>query len=103
MPGSRPLLMIPGPIEISPAVERSFAGPPPGHLAPRVIEAFGSSLAMMRRVWQARPESQPFVVTGGGSPNRVRTAGETSTGPGIMSKGREQDTGQSPSSSHRTA
>jgi alanine-glyoxylate transaminase/serine-glyoxylate transaminase/serine-pyruvate transaminase len=67
MPDSRPLLMIPGPIEVSPAVERSLTGPPPGHLAPRVIEAFGSSLSMMRRVWQAAPESQPFVVTGGGT------------------------------------
>jgi alanine-glyoxylate transaminase/serine-glyoxylate transaminase/serine-pyruvate transaminase len=67
MSDSRPLLMIPGPVEISPAVREAFGGPPPGHLAPRVIEAFGASLEMMRRVWQAAASSQPFVVAGGGT------------------------------------
>jgi alanine-glyoxylate transaminase/serine-glyoxylate transaminase/serine-pyruvate transaminase len=59
--------MIPGPIEISPAVRDAFAVPPPGHLAPEVIEAFGASLAMMRRVWLAAPSSQPFAVPGSGT------------------------------------
>jgi alanine-glyoxylate transaminase / serine-glyoxylate transaminase / serine-pyruvate transaminase len=67
MTTQRPLLMIPGPVEISPAVREAFAVPPPGHLAPDVVEAFGSSLEMMRRVWLAAPSSQPFVVPGSGT------------------------------------
>jgi len=67
MSDSRPLLMIPGPIEVSPAVQAAFEVAPPGHLAPRVIEAFGASLEMMRRVWLADSASQPFVVAGGGT------------------------------------
>lgn len=63
----RPLLMIPGPIEVSPAVQAAFSVPPPGHLAPRVIEAFGRSLGLMRKVWLAAPEAQPFVVPGSGT------------------------------------
>ena len=63
----RRLLMIPGPTEISPAVREAFAVAPPGHLAPDVIEAFGASLRMMRRVWLAAPSSQPFVVAGSGT------------------------------------
>jgi alanine-glyoxylate transaminase/serine-glyoxylate transaminase/serine-pyruvate transaminase len=59
--------MIPGPVEVSPAVREAFAVPPPGHLAPDVIEAFGASLEMMRRVWLAAPSSQPFVVPGSGT------------------------------------
>ena len=62
-----PLLMIPGPVEISPAVRERLAGSPPGHLAPDLIEAFGASLEMMRGVWQAGPQDQPFVVAGGGT------------------------------------
>jgi len=67
MPERPPLLMIPGPIEVSPAVLRAFTAPPPGHLAPRLIEAFGSSLEMMRRVWLAADSSLPFVVAGAGT------------------------------------
>ncbi len=63
----KPLLMIPGPIEVSPAVLEAFSTPPPGHLAPRVIEAFGESLAIMRRGWMANRDSQPFVIAGGGT------------------------------------
>ncbi|HEX6852462.1 MAG TPA: aminotransferase class V-fold PLP-dependent enzyme [Candidatus Polarisedimenticolaceae bacterium] len=64
---SRPLLMIPGPIEISPAVLEAFSQPPPGHLEARVVEAFGSALERMRRVWLAGGSAQPFVVAGSGT------------------------------------
>lgn len=67
MTSQRPLLMIPGPIEVSPAVRDAFSVPPPGHLAPHVIEAFGASIEMMRQVWMAGPASQPFVVPGSGT------------------------------------
>jgi alanine-glyoxylate transaminase/serine-glyoxylate transaminase/serine-pyruvate transaminase len=59
--------MIPGPVEISPAVREASGGPPPGHLAPRLIEAFGASLEMMRSVWMADASGQPFIVAGGGT------------------------------------
>jgi alanine-glyoxylate transaminase/serine-glyoxylate transaminase/serine-pyruvate transaminase len=59
--------MIPGPIEVSPAVRDAFSVPPPGHLARDVVEAFGASLEMMRRVWLAASSSQPFVVPGSGT------------------------------------
>lgn len=63
----RPLLMIPGPIEVSDAVRDAAGGPPPGHLAPALIEAFGASLGMLRRVWRASSDSQPFVLPGSGT------------------------------------
>lgn len=59
--------MIPGPVEVSPGVRASLAAPPPGHLAPSLIEAFGSALGLMREVWMADAASQPFVVAGGGT------------------------------------
>lgn len=67
MTTQRRLLMIPGPVEISPAVQSAFSAPPSGHLSPDVIEAFGASLAMMRRVWISSAASQPFVVPGSGT------------------------------------
>jgi alanine-glyoxylate transaminase/serine-glyoxylate transaminase/serine-pyruvate transaminase len=63
----RSLLMIPGPVEVSPRVLEAFSAPPPGHTAPALIAAFGGALESMRRVWSAEPASQPFVVGGGGT------------------------------------
>ncbi len=63
----RPLLMIPGPVELSPAVLAAASAPPPGHTSPRLIEAFGSSLERMREVWRAGGSSQPFVLAGSGT------------------------------------
>ena len=48
-----PLLMIPGPIEVSPKVLEAAAKPPPSHVSPACIEAFGRSLEAMRAVWKA--------------------------------------------------
>lgn len=64
---STPLLMIPGPIEVSPAVVEAFSIKPPSHVAPDVIEAFGRSLERMRSVWCAGADAQPFVIPGSGS------------------------------------
>ena len=61
------VLMIPGPIEISEAVQRAYSIAPPSHLAPHVIEAFGRSLERMREVWCASPDAQPFVIAGSGT------------------------------------
>lgn len=62
-----PLLMIPGPVEVSPAVLAAAASPPPGHVSPRLIEAFGRSVEMVRQVWQADAASQPFILAGSGT------------------------------------
>ena len=59
--------MIPGPIEISDAVREAASVPPPGHLAPPVIAAFGLALRRMRDVWRAAPSSQPLIVSGSGT------------------------------------
>lgn len=59
--------MIPGPVELSPAVLTAMASPPPSHTSPRLIEAFGSSLERMRQVWRSDAASQPFVVAGSGT------------------------------------
>ncbi len=67
MTTQRRLLMIPGPVEVSPAVREAFSAPPPGHLSPELIEAFGASLEMMRRVWLAKSSSQPFAIPGSGT------------------------------------
>jgi alanine-glyoxylate transaminase/serine-glyoxylate transaminase/serine-pyruvate transaminase len=63
----QPLLMIPGPIEISPAVRRAAATPPPGHTSPQILEAFGTCLERVRQVWRADAESQPFILAGSGT------------------------------------
>src|SRR6185436_19963540 len=67
MAGSSPLLMIPGPVELSPAVLAAAAGPPPGHTGPRLIEVFATCLERMRQVWRADPASQPFLLAGSGT------------------------------------
>jgi alanine-glyoxylate transaminase/serine-glyoxylate transaminase/serine-pyruvate transaminase len=59
--------MIPGPVELSPAVLAAAAGPPPSHLSPRLLDAFGTCLERMRQVWQADAASQPFLLAGSGT------------------------------------
>lgn len=67
MPEDTPLLMIPGPIELSPAVSAAMAGRTRGHLEPAFVSCFGKALKMMREVWLAGPDAQPFVVAGSGT------------------------------------
>ena len=67
MASNAPLLMIPGPVELSPAVLAAAAAPPPGHTSPRVLEAFGTSIERMREVWRADAASQPFILAGSGT------------------------------------
>jgi alanine-glyoxylate transaminase / serine-glyoxylate transaminase / serine-pyruvate transaminase len=67
MSETRPLLMIPGPVEVSPAVLAASSAPPPGHTSPRLIEAFGTSIERMRQVWRADEASQPFILAGSGT------------------------------------
>ncbi|MFT3770196.1 MAG: alanine--glyoxylate aminotransferase family protein [Minicystis sp.] len=62
----RNLLMIPGPIEVEPEVQRAVARPAPSHMDPDFARAFGRALGRMREVFGA-PSGQPFVVTGSGT------------------------------------
>jgi len=61
------LLMIPGPVELSPGVLAAASAPPPSHVSPRLIEAFGRSIERMREVWRAAAGSQPFILAGSGT------------------------------------
>ena len=61
------LLMIPGPIEISPAVAAAAASVPDSHVSPAFIEHFGSAIERMRTVWKSGPDSQPVILAGGGT------------------------------------
>jgi alanine-glyoxylate transaminase / serine-glyoxylate transaminase / serine-pyruvate transaminase len=67
MATSTPLLMIPGPVELSPGVLAAASAPPPGHTSPRLIEAFGRSIERMREVWRCGPSGQPFILAGSGT------------------------------------
>ncbi len=62
----RKLLMIPGPIEFTPEVQRAMGMATGSHVAPNFVNAFGEALERMRQVFQA-PNSQPFVVAGSGT------------------------------------
>ncbi len=63
----RPLLMIPGPIEVSPAVVAAAAGAPMSHVSPAIIASFGAALGDLRRVVLADAAAQPFVIAGSGT------------------------------------
>jgi alanine-glyoxylate transaminase/serine-glyoxylate transaminase/serine-pyruvate transaminase len=63
---NRTLLMIPGPIEFSPAVLRALGAPTTSHVAPNFVEAFGQALERMRRVFLC-PNGQPFAIAGSGT------------------------------------
>jgi alanine-glyoxylate transaminase/serine-glyoxylate transaminase/serine-pyruvate transaminase len=62
----RDLLMIPGPIEIEPAVIEALGRKTLSHLDPQFIETFGKLLEQLRDVFGA-PECTPMVVAGGGT------------------------------------
>lgn len=62
----RPLVMIPGPIEIDEVVVRALGQPPKSHLDPDFIETFGRALDRLKEVFFA-PNGQPFVVAGSGT------------------------------------
>ena len=58
--------MIPGPIDLEPAVIEAMARPAKSHLAPSFIDAFSRVLRGLRGVFLA-PDAQPFVVAGSGT------------------------------------
>jgi alanine-glyoxylate transaminase/serine-glyoxylate transaminase/serine-pyruvate transaminase len=62
----RPLVMIPGPIEVDEAVVRALGQAPKSHLDPEFIETFGRALERLRHLFQA-PKGQPLIVAGSGT------------------------------------
>jgi alanine-glyoxylate transaminase/serine-glyoxylate transaminase/serine-pyruvate transaminase len=62
----RKLLMIPGPIEFTPAVLQAMGMPTTSHVAPNFIEVFGQALERLRQVFLC-PNGQPFVIAGSGT------------------------------------
>jgi alanine-glyoxylate transaminase/serine-glyoxylate transaminase/serine-pyruvate transaminase len=63
---SRPVLMIPGPIEFSQRVLDAMALPTLSHVSPEFIEIFGKALERLRQVFFCE-KGQPFVVAGSGT------------------------------------
>ncbi len=62
----RDLLMIPGPIELEPAVLRALGEKTTSHVDARFIAAFGRALSALRQVAQA-DGAQPFIIAGSGT------------------------------------
>ncbi len=62
----RNLLMIPGPIEVEPAVLRALGEKTRSHLDPVFMKAYARTLRHLRQVFAA-PSAQPFVVAGSGT------------------------------------
>lgn len=62
-----PLLMIPGPIEVSDGVLAACSIRPPSHTSADLIAAHGRAIERMREVWLADADSQPFIVPGSGT------------------------------------
>jgi len=62
-----PILMIPGPIEFSDQVLEANAHPSMSHVSPQFIEIFGSTLELLRKVFLAQSQAQPFIVSGSGT------------------------------------
>jgi len=63
---ARPLLMIPGPVEVDEGVLATLARPPLGHTSPAFIDIFGECLDALRQVFCA-PDGQPIVAAGSGT------------------------------------
>jgi len=62
----KPLLMIPGPVEVDSEVLAMMARAPLSHTSPAFIEIFGECLDNLRDVFVA-PDGQPIVVAGSGT------------------------------------
>ncbi len=64
---SRPLLMIPGPIDVTDEVLAAMSRPVFSHVDPAFITIFGQVLKDTRTIFQVGDDYQPFVVAGSGT------------------------------------
>ena len=62
----RPLLLIPGPVEMDPRVLASAATVGTSHVDPGFVKSFGAALRNVKAAFGA-PDGMPFVVAGSGS------------------------------------
>ncbi len=63
---SRPLLMIPGPVEVDDSVLAALGQPSLGHTSTAFVDIFGACLDSLREVFCA-PDGQPIVAAGSGT------------------------------------
>ncbi|KAJ2232125.1 hypothetical protein H4R99_005781 [Coemansia sp. RSA 1722] len=70
---SRPLCLIPGPVEMSSTVLQAHSTPATAHTDPKFVEAFGQVIEMLREVVQTKT-AQPFVIAGSGTLGWDQTA-----------------------------
>jgi aspartate aminotransferase-like enzyme len=61
MEADRPLLMIPGPIEFSPAVLKATGEPSLSHVSPDFINLFSEALVLLRQVQQLACQLQSWI------------------------------------------
>ncbi|KDR67960.1 hypothetical protein GALMADRAFT_105277 [Galerina marginata CBS 339.88] len=61
------LLAIPGPIPLSPTVQRALALPPLSHVSPEFVKIFQEALHMTREVVHTGSSSTPFILAGSGT------------------------------------
>ncbi|KAF9477785.1 PLP-dependent transferase [Pholiota conissans] len=61
------LLAIPGPIQLSPAVQQTLALPPLSHVSPEFVQVFQESLKMTRQIVGASPASAALLLAGSGT------------------------------------
>ncbi|KAJ2722728.1 hypothetical protein GGI07_003134 [Coemansia sp. Benny D115] len=70
---TRPLCLIPGPVEMSSTVLQAHSTPATAHTDPKFVEAFGQVIEMLREVVQTKT-AQPFVIAGSGTLGWDQTA-----------------------------
>ncbi|KAJ1943337.1 hypothetical protein GGF37_002696 [Kickxella alabastrina] len=63
---TRPLCLIPGPVEMSSSVLQAHSTPATAHTDPKFVEVFGQSIEMLRQV-VATETAQPFIIAGSGT------------------------------------
>eukprot|EP00698_Gefionella_okellyi_P015603 TRINITY_DN4414_c0_g1_i1.p1 TRINITY_DN4414_c0_g1~~TRINITY_DN4414_c0_g1_i1.p1 ORF type:complete len:424 (+),score=102.25 TRINITY_DN4414_c0_g1_i1:1255-2526(+) len=62
-----PIMMIPGPIEVSPTVKAAYSIDPMNHFAEPFISIMSRTLKKVRHVWKADDTSHPFCIAGSGT------------------------------------
>ncbi|KAJ1962665.1 hypothetical protein GGI12_002511 [Dipsacomyces acuminosporus] len=70
---SRPLCLIPGPVEMSDSVLQANSTPATAHTDPKFVEAFGQAIEQLRDVVGTKT-GQPFVIAGSGTLGWDQTA-----------------------------
>ncbi|KAJ1721918.1 hypothetical protein LPJ53_003607 [Coemansia erecta] len=70
---SRPLCLIPGPVEMTSTVLQAHSTPATAHTDPKFVEAFGQVIEKLRTVVDTKT-AQPFVIAGSGTLGWDQTA-----------------------------